>query len=346
MKRKMFLLISVIAVLVLGVLGTASADEFEPNIVDIAASTEGFSTLHTAIVAAGLADTLADADSTFTVFAPTDAAFAALEQAAPGTIASLLADPQGALTQVLLYHVVAGEVGSAEVLASKSLTTLQGGDLAVSLRNGEPYVNDSKIVVTDIKAKNGIIHVIDAVLVPSPVAAPPAQVEEEVMDVAEEAAEEEAAAPAEEAEQPEEMTEATQSIAEIAVANGNFKTLVAALDAAGLVDTFAQPGKYTVFAPTDDAFAALEAANPGITATLLADPQGELTTILLFHVVQDTLTRDQLATTKFVTTMDGRPLTINKDGSTIVDINGAKVIMYNIPATNGIIHVIDTVLIP
>ncbi|MCA9962328.1 MAG: fasciclin domain-containing protein, partial [Anaerolineales bacterium] len=150
----------------LGFAGTrqAAAAEYVPNIMDIAASDSRFDTLEAAIKAAGLADTLASADNTFTVFAPTDDAFAALPA---GTVESLLADPQGALTNVLLYHVVAGAKDSSAVLASSSLTTVYGTNLTVSVRDGKAYVNDSQIIITDIQAKNGIIHVIDAVLVPT-----------------------------------------------------------------------------------------------------------------------------------------------------------------------------------
>jgi uncharacterized surface protein with fasciclin (FAS1) repeats len=334
MNKKFGLMITLIALLLVTVMGSASA-EFEPNIVDIAASDGRFDTLHTAIVAAGLADTLASADNEFTVFAPTDAAFAALEAASPGTIASLLADPQGALQQVLLYHTVSGALDSSAVLSESSLPSLQGESLAVSKSGDAAFVNNSQIIITDVKAKNGIIHVIDAVLVPkaisNPTAATVAQAEMNVEKAVQENEADVAAA------------EPTQTIAEIAVANGSFNTLVAALSAAGLVDTFAQPGDYTVFAPTDDAFAKIPEST---LQALLADPSGDLTDILTYHVVGDSLTRNQLATDDNVPTLNGKTLSINKDGVNIVDINGAKVLIYNILASNGIIHVIDTVLIP
>jgi uncharacterized surface protein with fasciclin (FAS1) repeats len=339
MQRKVIVSLALVLLLALGLFSAAFAEEYQPNIVDSAAADGRFQTLHTAIVAAGLADTLASADNTFTVFAPTDAAFAALGD---DVISSLLADPQGALTDVLLYHVLSGAYGSSDVLASETLPTLAGGSLAVSLRDGKPYVNDSQIIITDIQAKNGIIHVIDAVLVPGAAAPAPAAVEE----MAEEPMVEEAAV-VEDMAAPEAAVEESaatgQTIAEIAVANGNFNTLVAALSAAGLVDTFAQPGNYTVFAPTDDAFAAI----PESTLNeLLADPSGALTQILLYHVVGNPLSRDQLATTDRMWTLQGSPLEVNRDGSTILDIGGAKVLIYDIQASNGTIHVIDSVLLP
>lgn len=318
--KKGKLMLSVVLLLVMSfftatIASAAPVAEFEPNIMDIAAADDRFDTLEAAVKAANLADALA-APGNLTVFAPTDDAFAALPAE---LIDALLADPEGALTQILLYHVVPGSYGSSDVLATSSLETLQGNDLSVSLRDGKPYVNDSQIILTDIQAKNGVIHVIDAVLVP-PVSLPDTGMTEEMTD-----------------------NSNLPTIAEIAIADGRFDTLVAALSAAGLADTFMQPGSYTVFAPTDDAFAALPA---GTVDALLADPQGMLTTILLYHVVGDELSQNQLATDDYVPTLEGRALTVNRDGSNIIDISGAKLLITDIQASNGIIHVIDSVLIP
>lgn len=337
MKSKLTLVLTVILLLAMSVIGTVAAqDDVTDNIVDIVAKNDDFSTLYSAIIAANLADTLASADNTFTVFAPTDAAFGNVD---PGTLASLLADPQGALTQVLTYHVVPGELMSGAVVSADTLTTVQGETLDITVEDGEAFVNGNRIVTVDIPAKNGVIHVIDGVLVPDAVAQPAAETVEEAVSTAVTAA----AAVVEETEPVAALVEPDMTIAEIAQENGSFTTLLAALEAAGLADTFAQPGSYTVFAPTDQAFDALgeERLNQ-----LLADPEGELSSILQFHVVGDTLTRNQLATDDLVPTLDGRPLEINRDGSNIIDINGAQVLIYNIPASNGIIHVIDRVLIP
>jgi uncharacterized surface protein with fasciclin (FAS1) repeats len=136
---------------------------------------------------------------------------------------------------------------------------------------------------------------------------------------------------------------ATGSIVDIAVANGSFNTLVQAVTAAGLADTLAGPGNFTVFAPTDAAFDALPA---GALESLLADPTGELKTILLHHVVGDALSANQIATDDYIPALDGRPLTVNRDGNTIMNISGAQLVMYDIQASNGVIHVIDKVIIP
>lgn len=332
MKRKALLLLSVVVLLSLSIVSVSAQERPNDNIVDIAAANDNFDTLHAAIVAAGLADTLASADNTFTVFAPTDAAFAALEAANPGILDTVLADPQGLLTTILTYHVVPGEFQSGAVLAAESLTTVQGEDLEISLRDGVPYVDDSQITAVDILAKNGVIHVIDTVLLPEAITnpAPAATPEPAPETTGPEAIVEEEAAAVEEGR--------LQSIAEIATEAGNFNQLLAALSATGLAETFAMPGNYTVFAPTDAAFEALG----DISLT-----EDELRAILLYHVVNDSLTRDQIATSTLIPTLsDGRPLFVNTDGSQIVDISGAKVLVYNIPASNGIIHVIDSVMIP
>lgn len=138
-------------------------DELTGNtIVDMAVNDGQFTTLVTALQAADLADTLAG-EGPFTVFAPTDDAFAALPE---GTVEGLLNDiPM--LTQVLLYHVVSGEVPAATVVTLDSATTLEGSPVTITVRDGNVYLNDSvQVIMTDIQASNGIIHVIDGVLMP------------------------------------------------------------------------------------------------------------------------------------------------------------------------------------
>lgn len=346
MKRKALLFVSVLVLLSLSLVATVSAQERpSDNIVDIAAKNGNFDTLHAAIVAAGLADTLASADNTFTVFAPTDAAFAALEAAHPGILETLLADPEGLLASILKYHVVSGEYQSGDVLANSSLPSLEGTALAISLRDGVPYVGDAQITATDILAKNGVIHVIDTVLVPEDVTIPapvvvveePAETEmtDEVAMTDETATTEDAAV-----EEPvmAEDTTGLKTIAEVAAEAGTFNQLLSALTATGLADTFAEPGNYTVFAPTDAAFEAL--GDISLTTE-------QLKSILLYHVVNDSLSRDQIANSKLIPTMsDGRPLFVHTADGQIIDISGAQVLIYNIPASNGTIHVIDRVMIP
>ncbi len=341
MKRKALLFLSLMALLSLSLVGAVSAQETNDNIVDILAKDGRFDTLHTAIVEAGLADTLASADNSFTVFAPRDGAFNALEADYPGILDALLADPTGDLTSILTYHVVPGKLMSGDVLEAGTLTTVNGEELTITTSGERVFVNDARVVTVDIPAKNGVIHIIDSVLLPSTITLPEPQAPEvvETVDIVETLPADAPAATAVEEEADAAAADMTEvkTIAEIATEAGNFTKLLNALEATNLAETFALPGNYTVFAPTDAAFDALGDMN------LTED---ELKSILLFHVVGDTLTRDQLATDDILPTLDGRPLFVHRDGSTILDINGAKVLVYDIHASNGIIHVIDRVLIP
>jgi transforming growth factor-beta-induced protein len=132
------------------------------NIVETAVADGRFTTLVAAVQAAGLADTLSGTGP-FTVFAPTDDAFKKLPA---GTVETLLKDPQGQLKQILLYHVVSGKVMAADVVKLDSVTTVQGQNITITKTTEGVKVNDAKVVITDIETKNGVIHVIDAVLIP------------------------------------------------------------------------------------------------------------------------------------------------------------------------------------
>jgi uncharacterized surface protein with fasciclin (FAS1) repeats len=142
---------------------TMAADEMTSStIVDVATEAGSFSTLLAAAEAAGLVDTLNGAGP-FTVFAPTDEAFAALPE---GTVEGLLEDPE-ALAEILLYHVVAGEVPAADVVGLASATTVQGADIAIEVVDGGVVLNGTaNVVTTDVDASNGVIHVIDQVILP------------------------------------------------------------------------------------------------------------------------------------------------------------------------------------
>jgi len=140
---------------------TTTAPAALKDIVDTAVEAGSFTTLVTAVEAAGLVDTL-KGEGPFTVFAPTDAAFAALPE---GALDGLLADIP-ALTDVLLYHVVSGKVMAADVVNLSSATTVQGSDLTITVEDGAVMINDALVVTADIETSNGVIHVIDAVLLP------------------------------------------------------------------------------------------------------------------------------------------------------------------------------------
>ncbi|MFN2203080.1 MAG: fasciclin domain-containing protein, partial [Caldilineaceae bacterium] len=161
MKKKH--LVSIVLALVVVLLPSSFAFAQEGDIVDTAAANEDFSTLVAAVQAAGLVDAL-KGEGPFTVFAPVNAAFEPL--AADGTLDALLADPSGDLTQILLYHVVPGKVMSSDLSDGLQADTLEGSPLTFTVSDSGAMVNDANIVAADIEVSNGVIHVIDKVLVP------------------------------------------------------------------------------------------------------------------------------------------------------------------------------------
>ena len=138
-----------------------AADTSAKTIVDIAAGNPQFSTLVAAVKAAGLVDTL-NGTGPFTVFAPTDAAFAKLGKA---TIETLLKNPDQ-LKSILLYHVVSGATYSGDVVKLTTAATVNGAPVVISVKNGQVYINNARVVTTDILTSNGVIHVIDTVILP------------------------------------------------------------------------------------------------------------------------------------------------------------------------------------
>ncbi|HXF62566.1 MAG TPA: fasciclin domain-containing protein [Caldilineaceae bacterium] len=137
--------------------------EGQANLFDIAAATDDFSTLAAALQAAGLAETLREAGP-YTLFAPTNQAFEALPE---GMLEGLLADPAGELAQILLYHVVPGRYSAADIVTGQEAGTLQGEVVTFDVAaDGRPMVNGATIIVADHEAANGVLHVIDRVLLP------------------------------------------------------------------------------------------------------------------------------------------------------------------------------------
>ena len=265
------------------------------TVVDVVVNSEVHNTLETAVIAAGLVDAL-NAEGPFTVFAPTDDAFAALGQE---TIDALLADPTGDLANILQYHVINGKAYSTGLTNGQIATTLLGQDLKVTISEEGVFINDAQVTVTDILASNGVVHVIDAVLLPP-----------------------------------------AGTVVDVVVNSDVHNTLETAVVAAGLADALGGEGPFTVFAPTDDAFAAL--GQETIDA-LLADPTGDLANILQYHVVEGKVYSSSLSNGQSATTLFGTDIfvTIN---DTAVFINQARVTVADILATNGVVHVIDAVL--
>jgi len=384
---KIVLISTIVALLATTAAFAAPAYQAEKDIVDIAIEDGRFTTLVTALQAADLVDTL-KGEGPFTVFAPTDDAFAALPE---GALDGLLADP-AALTDVLLYHVVAGKVMAADVVTLDSADTVLGQPVGIRVDGSTVMVGDAQVIITDIEGTNGIIHVIDTVLLPpaedtmSPAedAMTPSmescgqdyvvQADDWLSKIAEKFYGDPTAYPAifdatnaaaaaggayDAIENPdiieigqvlcipgvesgeEGAMMAPKTIVDIAVADGRFTTLVTALQAADLVETLSGEGPFTVFAPTDDAFAALP---EGTLDSLLTDIPA-LTDVLLYHVVPGQVMAADVVTLDSAETVLGQSATITVDGDT-VKVDDAQVIIPDIEASNGVIHVIDAVLIP
>jgi transforming growth factor-beta-induced protein len=279
-----------------------------PDIVDTAVAAGNFKTLASALQAAGLVETL-KGEGPFTVFAPTDEAFAKLDKALLDDL--LKPENKDTLVAILTYHVVPGKVTAADVVKLTSAKTVQGEEITIKVDGNTVMVNDAKVTQTDIAARNGVIHVIDTVILPPTVA-------------------EKLAAPA-------------QDIVEVAVAAGNFKTLASALQAAGLVETLKGEGPFTVFAPTDEAFAKLDKAL--LDDLLKPENKDTLVAILTYHVVPGKVTAADVVKLNKAKTVQGEEITIKVEGNT-VRVNDAKVTQTDIAARNGVIHVIDTVILP
>jgi transforming growth factor-beta-induced protein len=289
------------------------------DIVEVASSTPGFSTLVAAVQAAGLVEVL-QGEGPFTVFAPTDDAFAALPEGLLDAL--LLPENQGVLAQILTYHVVSGKVMAADVVAG-DVPTVEGSNITITT-DGGVKIFDATVVQTDVEASNGVIHVIDQVLVP------------EGVDVAALLGGEEATATTEA------MAEEMGDIVAVATEAGSFATLLAAVEAAGLVEVLQGEGPFTVFAPTDDAFAALPAGV--VDALLLPENQEILAAVLTYHVVSGKVLSADVAAGE-VPSVQGEPITVTtNDGG--VQVNGANVVAVDVEASNGVIHVIDAVILP
>lgn len=276
--------------------GMTSTAPQSGDIVATAIAAGGFTKLAGALDATGLTAALKGAGP-FTVFAPTDTAFAAFEAANPGVLASLSKDE---LAAILKYHVVAAKVGSKDLVSGSLVETLNGARAAIDLSSGAK-VAGSTVTTADVAASNGVIHVIDKIMMPP-----------------------------------------SQDIVGTAVAAGSFTKLAGALVATGLDKTLQGTGPFTVFAPTDAAFAAFEAKNPGVLASLTT---AQLSDILLYHVVSGWAGPADLKDGASVNTaLAGKSLKVSTTAG--VKVNDSKVTSANIVTTNGVIHVIDAVLLP
>ncbi len=306
MKKIKLLLLSFMFISTVTLVACSDDDDNQPTestIVDVAKGNPDFSILVQALSITGLDQALDNKAASFTVFAPTNQAFADLLQELG--LNSLTDVPKATLSNILLYHVLDGSKMAASITTAY-YSTLSAGpadktnlslyvDMETTMLN-----NRAKIIATDVKADNGVIHVIDKVILPL-------------------------------------------SIVDIAVNNPTFSILVSALVKADLVSALSADGPFTVFAPTNTAFNALfnELDVSGI-ADLSAD---DLIPILLSHVVSGNVTSGQLSNVQVQT--------LNTEKKVMIDItNGVKVngtsnvVLANVQGKNGVIHVIDKVIVP
>jgi transforming growth factor-beta-induced protein len=296
-------------------------DEYDDQIADIARD-EGFTSLVAAATKAGLLDELDDPKASLTVFAPTNEAFDALARTlgfsgAGAMVSALDADT---LAKILSYHVLAGEKSAADIVGAgatstqATLYTFEGAattlavDTTAGVKITDEVLTTASVTAADVAASNGVIHVVDKVLVPPGVL----------------------------------------NLAQMAQLNPAFSILVEAVVAADLAGALSGSDKLTVFAPTNDAFAAL-LAELGVTKDqLLALPI--LGDVLLYHVVAgDVRAATVVALPKpaAVTTLQGETFSVGADLG-LTDANGrtATLVATDVVASNGVIHVIDTVILP
>lgn len=292
-----------------------SGIESNKNIIEKTEEFGNFGTFLAAVKSAGLEDIL-KSDGPFTVFAPTDEAFELIPEE---TIEALLKpENRTILTDILIYHVYPGKILEKDIMdiVGSSIAMLNMVDLNINTVEGDVILNQdgksaASVIITDILCKNGVIHVVDVVLDPN----------ENRMD-----------------------------IVDTAAANGNFTTLITALKAAGLDDDLRGLGPFTVFAPTDNAFALI--TDETIEDLLKPENQSTLIEILTYHVYSGKLFSPN------VLDFDGSEITMLGGGEVNVDVMGnnlflnfggnkeARVVITDIIALNGIIHLIDVVLDP
>jgi transforming growth factor-beta-induced protein len=234
------------------------------------------------------------------VFAPTDEAFAALPA---GTVESLLLpENRSKLASILKFHVVAGELTARDVTRLSGAVSLNGQRIDFKSWDGKVTAEGASIVQADIGASNGVIHVIDRVILP-----------------------------------------ASDNIAEIAESAGMFGTLLTAAQAAGLVPALTGDTQLTVFAPTDEAFAALPRGT--VQSLLRPENKDKLASILKYHVVAGRVYAADAVKAGTAKTLNGQQVVIDiADGRLRVD--GANIVKTDIDASNGVIHIIDRVILP
>jgi transforming growth factor-beta-induced protein len=277
-----------------------------PSLAGLVSETSSLSTLNAALGAVGLDATLADEAATFTVFAPEDASFA------PYDVEYLLDNPT-LLEEVLGFHVVQGAaVFSGDLSDGDTFTTVQGDDITISIRDGNVFVDGAQVTTPDVAASNGVAHLIDDVLLTN------------------------------------------RTVVERATVTSDFSILADLVGEAGLADALSGPGPdgedgITVFAPTNAAFLAALDANDNGTIDSSEIPSNAAD-ILQYHVLDDVFFAADVPTSETaLPTLEGADVTVVRSGSEVTinpNADDASVVAPDVEASNGVIHGIDTVLIP
>jgi len=281
--------------------------EPEPNALELAQDNDDLSSLVAAVNRTDLADALSDDENPVTIFAPNNSAFAQFLEDNPD-FSSLGDIPEDVLTDVLSYHVVAGKTLSSELTAGDVPTLLSGESLSITLDNGVTLNGNIQVVNADNEVSNGVVHIINGVL--SPMA----------------------------------REEADQSIVEIVTESEDFSILETALTKfPDIVETLQGDGPFTVFGPNDDAFAKFLEEDDRFAA--LEDiPDDVLEAVLQYHVLVGEKTAADLGESE--ETVQGESIMIAKSDDGVTLNGNVMVSAADVMATNGVIHVIDNVLLP
>ena len=283
------------------------------NIIENVSNADNLTTLVAAVQAADLVETLSG-PGPFTVFGPNNDAFDALPAGTLDTL--LLPENKDRLTDILTYHVVPGIYTTDDLTDGQTLTTVNGQTLDVTKSaSGMVMVNGVSIETPDVLQSNGVAHVIDEVLLP-----------EETVEVGGAA------------------MFPSKTIVENVSNASNLTTVVAALQAADLVETLNGDGPFTVFGPDNAAFEALPAGT--VDNLLLPENKEQLQGVLTYHVVPGLYTTDDLTDGQTLTTVNGAELRISKQGNQVMINDSAMIQTPDVLQSNGVAHVIDAVLLP
>jgi uncharacterized surface protein with fasciclin (FAS1) repeats len=296
--------------------GCGGSDDDHPapagNVAQVAQA-NGFNALVAAATKAGLVATLSDANANLTVFAPTDAAFNtfATQLGFANATAMVAALPASALANVLSYHVLGSRKSAADLVAGGATQNTAytfeaaAAPLRLTTTNGvvitDAALTTARVTGADVAATNGVVHIVDKVLVPPGVL----------------------------------------NVVQMAQVNPTFTTLVGAVVRANLQGTLSGAGPFTVFAPTNDAFAVISTTVAGLTTA-------QLSTVLTYHVLPSQVLAANIPFGTSIATVAGQNLTINQSPLSITDTTStaAPIVATNVRASNGVIHVVGKVLIP